>query len=86
MPTTDDRAGESLARKPRSELRHWSTYATVSEWFRDYHGYVPIQMAAGLDRLMRDTGKSFPEAYRTLVGKGRIIHIDPADDREPPAV
>jgi len=72
-------------RKPRSELRHWSTYASVGAWFADYHGYVPIPMAVGLDRLMRERGLSFPDAYRLLLGQRRIIHIDPADDldREP---
>lgn len=29
-------------RKPRSELRHWSIYTTVFEWWEDYKGYVPI--------------------------------------------
>jgi hypothetical protein len=79
MPSDDERGSALPARKPRSELRHWSTYASVGEWFRDYHGYVPIQAAAGLDRLMRQSGMSFPEAYRTLLGRGAIIHIDPAD-------
>lgn len=70
-------------RKPRSELRHWSTYATVTEWFDDYRGYVPTQMAHGIDQLIRRIGMSFPDAYRQLVGRGAIIHLDPADDGEP---
>jgi len=84
MSSTDKPSGAYLSTKPRSELRHWSTYASVSEWFQDYHGYVPIQMAAGLDRLIRDTGMSFPDAYRALLGAGKIIHVDPVDDLEPP--
>ena len=84
MSSTDEPSGATLPMTPRSELRHWSTYATVGEWFHDHHGYVPIQMAAGLDRQMRATGMSFPDAYRALLGIGAIIHVDPADDLEPP--
>ena len=73
----------TFERKPRSELRHWSTYATVGEWFADYRGYVPIQMPHAIDRLTKRTGLSFPDAYRTLLRGGAIIHIEPADDLEP---
>jgi hypothetical protein len=73
----------SFERKPKSELRHWSTYATVGEWFADYQGYVPIQIPHAIDRLIRATGLSFPDAYRHLLRRGTIIHIDPADDLEP---
>lgn len=69
-------------RKPRSELRHWSTYRTVGEWYKDYRGYVPIQMAHGIDQLIRETGLSFPDAYRQLLGRGAIIHLEP-DDVDP---
>jgi len=85
MPSTDEQASPWLTRKPRSELRHWSTYDPVDEWYRDYHGYVPVDAALGLRRLIRETGMSFPDAYRTLLGAGKIIHIDPSDDIEPPA-
>ena len=84
MPTTDEPVGRTLPIRPHDELRHWSTYATVGEWYRDYHGYVPIQMAAGLDQLIRRTGMSFPDAYRALLQAGKIIHVDPADHLEPP--
>jgi hypothetical protein len=70
-------------RKPQTELRHWSTYTSVTEWFDDYRGYVPIQMAAALGRLTRGNGMTFPDAYRLLLKGGAIIHIDPADDVEP---
>jgi len=70
----------AFTRKPESELRHWSTYDTVGEWFADHHGYVPIQMAAGIDQLMRRTGCTFVEAYGRLVTAGKIIHV-----REVPA-
>ena len=63
--------------------RHWSTYTDVGEWFRDYHGYVPIQMAAGIDRTMRTRGLSFPEAYAFLVNARVVIDVDPVDDNVP---
>jgi hypothetical protein len=72
-------------RKPRAELRHWSTYTSVTLWWDDHRGYVPVQMAAAIDRVMRTEGLSFPDAYRLLLRAGKIIHIDPADDIEPPA-
>lgn len=70
-------------RRPRSELRHWSTYATVGEWYADYRGYVPIQIAHGLDIAMQRHGLSFPDACRLLLDRHAIIHIDPRDDAEP---
>jgi hypothetical protein len=44
---------------------------------------LPIQQAASLDRLTRDGSLSFRDAYRLLLRRGAIIHIDPADDVEP---
>lgn len=71
-------------RKPRSELRHWSTYASVGEWFNDYHGYVPIQMPHALSQLLKaNPGMTFREAYARLLRVGAIIHIDPAGDAIP---
>jgi hypothetical protein len=52
------------------------TYRSVSEWFQDHHGRVPIQAAAGLDRYMRDHGCTFAEAFKALSGpRGPIILI-----------
>ena len=49
-------------RKPESELRLWSTYASVGEWYDVYHGYVPSMMAVGLSQLMRKHPElTFPE-------------------------
>jgi len=63
-------------RKPKSELRHWSTYASVGEWYDDYHGYVPSMMAVGLSQLMRkQPDLTFPAAYASLLGAGRIIEL-----------
>ena len=31
-----------------------SKYKTVGEWYRDVRGRVPIQMAAGLEKVMKD--------------------------------
>ena len=78
-----DRSHEVGPRRPRSALRHWSTYATVGEWFDDYRGYVPIQMAAGISRTMKERGLTFREAYTLLVSRGAIIHINPSDDDVP---
>ena len=71
-------------RKPESELRHWSTYASVTDWFDDYHGYVPIEMAAGLSRLMREHPElTFPQAYAWLVHTGAIIELHPQGEDQP---
>ena len=63
-------------RKPRAELRDPLTYSSVGEWFNDYRGYVPIQMAHALDRYMRRTGATFAEAYAALRSAGAIIELD----------
>ena len=60
-----------------------SKYKTVGEWYRDHRGRVPIQMAAGLDKLMKEEGLSFPEAYAKLVAAGAIIEIDEPTPEEP---
>jgi len=59
----------------RSRQRPWGTYTTVGEWFRDYQGFVPIQLAAGLDRYMRNHDVTFREAYRALLKSGAIIPL-----------
>lgn len=64
------------ARKPLDELRDPPTYSSVGEWYRDYRGYVPIQMAQGLDRYMHRTGATFAEAYAALRDAGAIIELD----------
>jgi hypothetical protein len=53
-----------------------SRFRTVGEWYAAYRGRVPIQMAAGLERLMSETGCTFPEAYARLVERGSIIETD----------
>jgi hypothetical protein len=84
MTTNDPEIGPGLGpRKPRAELRHWSTYTSVEEWYADHRGYVPIQQAAALGRLTRDGTMSFRDAYRLLLRHRAIIHLDPADDIEP---
>jgi hypothetical protein len=62
----------------RARLRDPLTYATVGEWYADYHGFVPIQMAHGLSQVMKARGLSFPDAYRLLRDKGAIIELQPA--------
>jgi hypothetical protein len=48
-------------------------YTSVSDWFIDHHGRVPIQAAAGLDRCIKATGSTFAEAFTALTGKGGPI-------------
>lgn len=57
-------------------MRDVSKYTSVGQWYADFKGRVPIQMAAGLDSLMRERNISFPEAYALLVERGAIIEID----------
>jgi hypothetical protein len=63
-------------RKRREELRDPLTYSSVGEWFGDYRGYVPIQMAHALDQYVRRTGANFAEAYAALRSAGAIIELD----------
>ncbi len=67
-------------RRPRSELRHWSTYASPQEFWLYYHGYVPIPMMVGISRLMKAEDISFADAYRRLLGRGAIIHLEDEPD------
>ncbi len=60
----------------RARLRDPLTYGSVSEWFADYRGFVPIQMAKGLSDVMRAHGITFAEAYRLLRDAGAIIEIE----------
>ena len=84
MSTHEPDLGPGLGpRKPRAELRHWSTYTSVGEWYADHRGYVPIQMAAGISRTMKERRMTFREAYEYLLRRRAIIHIDPADDAIP---
>lgn len=58
---------------------HDLAYASVSDWFRDHRGHVPIQAAAILDRYIKATGSRFAEAFTALSGKGGpIILIEKA--------
>lgn len=68
----------------RARQRPPESYDTVSEWFADYRGFVPLQMAHAFSRLTA-AGMSFPDAYRALRDQGRIIEIDPAETPEPEA-
>ena len=52
-------------------------YRSVSDWFNDHHGRVPIQAAAGLDRYITATGATFAEAFTALTGEhGPIILVE----------
>jgi hypothetical protein len=68
-------------RRDRRTLRHWSTYRSVGEWFTDYHGRIPWQMAAALERRMDENpGMTFPEAYAAMRRSGAIIELVPDDE------
>ena len=79
--STDDATNDSREARRKSQ-RPPETYETVGEWWSDYQGFVPIQMAAGLAGLMKD-GMSFHDAYLFLLGKGAIIEIEPPDRSDP---
>lgn len=64
----------------RARLRPPETYSTVGEWYADYRGFVPIQMAHGLSRYIKQHGCTFAEAYRALRERGAIIEIEQASD------
>lgn len=73
-----------MSRKPRPGRRP-ETYASVSEWYADDAGYVPITMAHALSKLTA-TGTSFRDAYLESRRRGAIVEIDPAaDDASNPA-
>ena len=50
-------------------------YTSVSDWYNDHHGRVPIQAAAGLDRYMRATDATFAEAFVALSRKGGPLMV-----------
>ena len=54
--------------------RHWTEYTTVEDWYRDFHGRVPVDTALAIRRLIKTTGMTFPEAYRALLD-GRVIIV-----------
>jgi hypothetical protein len=59
----------------RAPTRDPLTYATVSEWWADWWGFAPVQMAHHLSKL-EQAGIPFPEAWRIGLASGAIILID----------
>ena len=55
-------------------------YTSISEWFADHAGHVPIQAAAALDRFVRQHHCSFAVAFVALTNHGPIILIEPTSD------
>jgi hypothetical protein len=51
-------------------------YASVSDWFGDHVGRVPIQAAAALTAHMKAYECSFAEAFTALTNGGPIILIE----------
>jgi hypothetical protein len=39
-------------------------YESVTDWFHDHYGRVPIQAAVGLDQHKKRTGSIFAEAFK----------------------
>lgn len=70
-------------RKRQDQLRHWSTYETIGQWYDDYAGYVPIQMAQEISQVIKEYGVTFADAYGMLLRAGKIIHLGPKDDEVP---
>ena len=64
------------------KLPHWSTYDSVGDWYRDYRGREPIQVAQAISEAMLARGLTFREAYRLLRDAGAIIHVNPENDAE----
>ncbi len=60
----------------RARHRRPESYESVSAWWADYRGSVPITMAHALSRLT-DTGMTFGDAYLSLIRKGAIVELDP---------
>jgi hypothetical protein len=67
----------------RARLRDPRTYATVGEWYNDYRGFVSIQCAHALSRVIQARGMTFADAYDDLVRRGTIIEIGPVPPRGP---
>ena len=63
-------------RERRARQRPPETYDSISAWYADYAGYVPSVIPLELSKLTR-MGVSFPDAYLYLLGRGKIIEIDP---------
>ena len=72
---------DSLAGRPLPPGHRCRTddlaYTSVSVWFADHHGRVPIQAAAALGQYIRATGCTFGEAFTVLTNGGPIILIEP---------
>jgi len=67
----------------RARLRDPHAYATVGEWYADYAGFVPIQAAQALSRVMRQRGLTFRAAYDLLCDAGAVVELDEAPRRRP---
>ena len=78
---------QRLVVKPLPAGHHCRTddlaYTSVSDWFADHAGHVPLQVPAALAEYVRRHGCSFAEAFTALTSGGPIILIGPPD--APPA-
>jgi hypothetical protein len=52
-----------------------SRFKSAAEFYETYRGRVPCMMMGALQRVMRERGLTFPEAWAHFRGKGAIIEI-----------
>ncbi len=67
---------DAQQRARRARRRRPETYESVSAWWADYQGSIPLAMAHALSRLT-DSGMSFGDAYLSLIRKGAVVELDP---------
>jgi hypothetical protein len=51
-------------------------YKSVSEWYANHQGRVPVVMAWRLSRYVKEHGCTFGDAYTALLDRGAIILIE----------
>ena len=75
MPVPDGYDDPREVREARQQPPE--SYATITEWWRDYHGFVPLAMAHGISQAMREHDLSFRDAYLKLLKGGAIVELEP---------
>jgi hypothetical protein len=83
MPKKPTTVAGGIPLLPERNPRHWNTYATVSDWYRDFHGRVPVDTALALKRPMEQASCRFAEAYKVLLDARLIIVINEDLSGEP---
>jgi len=75
MSSNDEPYARSLPAGHRCRVDDLA-YDSVSAWYRDHIGRVPVQAAWGLDRYIQRNGSTFAEAFIALTNGGPIILIE----------